>query len=699
MATLGDPFPPRPRPRPPSASAGAPTSGQIPIVRPGGPTGSAGPTGPTEPPAGPGRDRTLPFRVALGVVAALMIGGGLALRPDGGATAPGAVAAEVTVDFGQAVATTPRTDFGTTISGYGNGSHVANDEAHQARLRDLGVGLLRIEMRFREPGDPASGVRCNSLGCAEDVTGEQWVAGIEAVGAEPLLVLPIDPAHPVEQDAADAVALARFFADQGVPIRYFVVGNEPDLGGNQPKTGVDDYSARFNAIADALHGASDEYQVGGPTLAGLSPDYVDPFLRASGDRLDFYDLHRYGRCGDGTEPIGPDAYREAIGFVQGRLEELVPDRADEIGIQVGEYNSDCDRKQPGPLEFDAVLWTARVLGTILATDARAIQFSDKNEGLGLVGEGTGNSLANGEPQPAYHGIGMFTGEGRFRRFGETMVAAESSADEVDVFASTGEKNVVLVNAAGEGAEVDLRLTGLDGDVEAAVWRSTEGEPAPTADGEVAIAGGAASVTLPARSVTTLVVAPDVGAPDPSTPSTTTPTTPTTGAPATTTPSTSTSAPATTAPGPEVPAPEGLPETGEGLKAEYFPSAELTGTPRSRVDDRVLLDHEHEPFEGFPPDGWGVRWTGWVRVDRLGDHVFTATSAGGIRVTIDGGVVVDAWDPHDIREDRGTAALTAGWHQITVEYQNPTGVAYAKLAWAGPGFERVTIPADHLRPAA
>ena len=45
------------------------------------------------------------------------------------------------------------------------------------------------------------------------------------------------------------------------------------------------------------------------------------------------------------------------------------------------------------------------------------------------------------------------------------------------------------------------------------------------------------------------------------------------------------------------------------------------------------------------------------------------------------------------------ASVAGWHQITVEYQNPTGVAYAKLAWAGPGFERVTIPADHLRPAA
>jgi hypothetical protein len=589
------------------------------------------------------------------------------------------VAAEVTVDFGRAIATTPRTDFGTTISGYGNGSYVANDEAHQARLRDLGVGLLRIELRFREPGNPASGVRCNSLGCAEDVTGEQWVAGIEAVGAEPLLVLPIDPAHPVEQDAADAVALARFFADQGVPIRHFVVGNEPDLGGNQPKTGVDDYSARFNAIADALHAASDEYQVGGPTLAGLSPDYVDPFLRASGAKLDFYDLHRYGRCGDGTEPVDPDAYREAIDFVKGRLDELVPDRADEIGIQVGEYNADCDRKQLGPLRFDAVLWTARVLGTILATDARAIQFSDKNEGLGLVGEGTGNSLGDGEPHPAYHGIGMFTGEGRFRRFGETMVEAESSADEVDVFASTGEKNVVLVNTAGEEAEVDLRLTGLDGDVAAAVWRSTEGEPAPTADGEVAIAGGAASATLPARSVTTLVVAPDEGATDPSAPSTSTP--------------------ATTAPAAEVPDPEGMPETGEGLEAEYFPTVELTGTARSRVDDRVLLDYEHEPFEGFPPDGWGVRWSGWVRVDRLGDHVFTATSAGGVRVTIDGGVVIDAWDPHDIRDDQGTAALTAGWHEITVEYQNPTGVAYAKLAWAGPGFERVTIPADHLRPAA
>jgi len=641
-------------------------------------------------------DRTLPFRVALGVVAVGMVGAGLFLRTDDGATARGAVAATVTVDFGTAVASVPASDIGATISGYGNGTYVANDAAHQERLRSLGLGLLRIELRFREPGDPSSGVVCNSLGCDEGIDGAAWVAGIGAVGAEPLLVLPIDPDHSVEQDAADAVALAGFFADQGVAVHHFVVGNEPDLGGNQQATGVEDYSARFNAIADALHAADADHQVGGPTLAGLAEEYVDPFLRASGARLDFYDLHRYGRCGDATEPIDPGQYREAIDWVEGRLADLVPDRAREIGIQVGEFNMDCDREQPGPLAFDAVLWNARVLGTILATDARAIQFSDRNEGLGLVSEGTQGDYQAGEPHPIYHGIGMFTGEGLFRGFGATMVRAESSADAVDVFASDGEKNVVLVNTAEEAATVGLDLQGLDGDATAAVWRSTEADMTPYADGEVAIAGGAGTVALPARSVTTLVLDPGAGAGSTTTaPPSPTPTTTAPVSPTTTTTSAST---ATTAPPPATTAPPGMPADGEGLQAEYFPTADLTGTPQVRVEPRVLLDVEHEPFEGFPADGWSVRWTGWVRVHQLGDHVFTTTTDGGVRLYVDDAVLVDAWDDHAIRDDTATAALTPGWHTVRLEYRNPSEVAYAKLAWSGPGFARETIAADRLRPS-
>ncbi|HEY8546832.1 MAG TPA: PA14 domain-containing protein, partial [Acidimicrobiales bacterium] len=626
---------------------------------------------------------------ALGVVATGMIGAGLFLRADDGATARGAFEATVTVDFGEAIAAVPPTDIGATISGYGGGTYIANDEAHRERLRALGVGLLRIELRFREPGNPASGVVCNSLGCDEGIDGADWVAGIEAVGAEPLLVLPIDPDHPVEQDAADAVALAGWFADQGLPVHQFVVGNEPDLGGNQQATGVEDYSARFVAIADALHAADPDHRVGGPALAGLSPGYVDPFLEAAGAKLDFFDLHRYGRCGDATAPIDPSVYRETIDHVRSRLADVVPDRAG-IPIQVGEFNLDCDRKEPGPLAFDAVLWNARVLGTILAADARAIQFSDQNEGLGLVSEGTVGGYQAGDPHPIYHAIGMFTGEGRFRRFGATMVRAESSADDVDVFASDGGRNVVLVNTADEAAAVALDLDGLDGDTTAAVWRSTAADMAPHADGEVAITGGAGSVELPARSVTTLVLDPGVDAPPAESPPSSSPASPS---------SSSTSSPSTPssstppAPSPSVVAP---PEGAvPGLTAEYFPSADLTGTPRVRVEPEVLLDYEHEPFEDFPADGWSVRWSGWLRVDTAGDHVLTATADGGVRLVVDGAVVLDAWDDHEIRDDSATVALTAGWHAVRLEHRNLADVAYAKLTWSGPGFTRSAIPADRL----
>ena len=171
------------------------------------------------------------------------------------------------------------------------------------------------------------------------------------------------------------------------------------------------------------------------------------------------------------------------------------------------------------------------------------------------------------------------------------------------------------------------------------------------------------------------------------------TAPSTTAPATTqttTGSTTTAPPAT---GDTIAGPPG------GLRAEYFSKADLTGKTHVRTEPRVYLDYEHAPFEDFAEDGWSVRWTGEVRVDKAGDYTLTVTSDEGARLWVDGQPVVDAWAAHPVRDDAKQLTLTAGRHDLKLEYHDDAGVAFAKLSWAGPDLPREVIPGPNLYPAA
>jgi len=186
-------------------------------------------------------------------------------------------------------------------------------------------------------------------------------------------------------------------------------------------------------------------------------------------------------------------------------------------------------------------------------------------------------------------------------------------------------------------------------------------------------------------------APEPTSPPTSEPSATTGTT----APGTTAPPAS-DPPATTTPATTVP-PGTIGGDPGGLRADYFAVPDLTGTPQTRVEPRVYLDVEHEPFEGFPTDGWSVRWSGELRVDTPGEYTLIVTSDDGARLWVDGAVVVDAWSAHTVRDDAVEITLEAGRHPIRLEHFDQEGVAFAKLSWIGPGLSREVIPGPHLYP--
>ncbi|GLZ80492.1 hypothetical protein Afil01_52990 [Actinorhabdospora filicis] len=584
--------------------------------------------------------------------AAVCTAAALVLVP--GSPAAAAADASVTVDFTHVVTTVDSADYGLDITGYGNQSYITNNDVHRGHVRRQGFGVMRMELVF----DASGKLVCGGDWCDTNVSGDAWVASIRDLGATPMLILPADGRRAASADVADAVAIYRHFKATGTPVRQFIVGNELDNGQNPKHMTGAEYSSRFNLIADALRAEDPTVRLGGPATAYYDTAYIDAFLTGSGSRADFVDYHDYGAGEDrptDADLLGPviDSYATDIADLRARIARLAPGRA--LDVQIGEWNMDWkDPNGTQMMSHLATVWGASALGTMLKSGASTLVYGDKNgsfaknTGLGITStEGEGNVPTNA-PTPVYHGIGMFTGEGLFRGFGKSIVDTGTSTPGIRAFASTGRKNIVLVNTTTTAQTTGLALTGY-GTGTAAVWQSTGDTQAtwtPHNTGTLAITIGAATVNLPARSVTTLVL------------------------------------------------------DDQGLKGEYFTNKALTGTPTlTRVDPGVNFDWgTAAPGPGIGADTFSTRWTGTVTTPTAAAYTFITTTDDGVRLWIDGTKVIDAWTDHSKRDDTATVDLTAGPHTIRMEYYEGGWDAIAQLHWSAPNLARQPIPASALTPA-
>lgn len=116
-------------------------------------------------------------------------------------------------------------------------------------------------------------------------------------------------------------------------------------------------------------------------------------------------------------------------------------------------------------------------------------------------------------------------------------------------------------------------------------------------------------------------------------------------------------------------------------AEYFTNPDLTGLP-TYVTTESEVDNDwggYGPGNGIPDNDFSARWKGSISFS-AGNHTFTTASDDGIRVWLDGNLIIDNWDPHGYEEDQATVNLTQGYHTIKVEYYEYGGGAIAALWW-------------------
>ena len=117
------------------------------------------------------------------------------------------------------------------------------------------------------------------------------------------------------------------------------------------------------------------------------------------------------------------------------------------------------------------------------------------------------------------------------------------------------------------------------------------------------------------------------------------------------------------------------------RGEYWNNVGLSGTPALVRPDKTI-DFEWgsgAPAAGIATDNFSARWTRTATLT-AGTYLFRATVDDGIRVYVDGVLVIDDWRDGGRRQLTAQRYMTAGSHTLRVEYYERDGVALAHLTW-------------------
>jgi glucose/arabinose dehydrogenase len=141
-------------------------------------------------------------------------------------------------------------------------------------------------------------------------------------------------------------------------------------------------------------------------------------------------------------------------------------------------------------------------------------------------------------------------------------------------------------------------------------------------------------------------------------------------------------------------------TGTGLRGAYFSDTRLTNRLFKRTDRTIHFDWgTSSPGTGIPADGFSVRWLGRLQGQFNDTYTLHLTAAGGVRLFIDGQLLINDWSPSGAGERTATLKLNAGQaYSIRVDYRHGTGPAGIELEWSSPRTPRSPIPRSQLYPS-
>jgi len=132
----------------------------------------------------------------------------------------------------------------------------------------------------------------------------------------------------------------------------------------------------------------------------------------------------------------------------------------------------------------------------------------------------------------------------------------------------------------------------------------------------------------------------------------------------------------------------------GLRADYYKGMNFENLVLTRTDPQINFNWGDPggPDPSVGNDNFSVRWTGEVEAAFTETYTFYPTTDDGVRLWVDGQLLVDQWVDRSPTENRGKIDLIGGnTYSLVMEYYENASGAVAELRWSSPRTPKQLIP--------
>src|SRR5262245_39476287 len=136
----------------------------------------------------------------------------------------------------------------------------------------------------------------------------------------------------------------------------------------------------------------------------------------------------------------------------------------------------------------------------------------------------------------------------------------------------------------------------------------------------------------------------------------------------------------------------------GLNATYFNHPDFTGSTFERIDPGVNMDFgDHaRPAPGIHGNTYAIRWDGLIQPAHSETYTFTVHNNDGVRLWVNGALIIDAWKKSARADHTGKIDLRARhYYDLRLEYFDDVRTAGISLMWSSASTPLSVVPTKRL----